>query len=54
MQVTRIRQPKVHSVPPNRRTYPQLAAEQALTRDQVLAARQADVAPKQQVVPHAA
>ena len=35
-----------HIVPPNRRTYPVLATEQALTRAQVLAARKADVAPK--------
>ena len=54
MAATRTEQHTLHSVPPNRRTYPQLTADQALTRDQVLAARKADVAPKQQVVPHAA
>jgi hypothetical protein len=54
MPATRTDQPKLHSVPPNRRIYPQLVADHALTRDQVLAARKADVTPKQIVVLHAA
>jgi hypothetical protein len=54
MRVTRTEKPKLHSVPRNRRAYPQLVADQALTRDQVLAARRADGAPKQQVILHAA
>jgi hypothetical protein len=43
-----------HIIPPNRRTYPVLAAEQALTRAEVLAARRSDVAPKHNVVLRAA
>jgi hypothetical protein len=38
-----------HLAPRNRRSYPVLATEQALTRAQVLAARKADVAPKHMV-----
>lgn len=54
MPATRTDQPRLHSVPRNRRAYPHLAADQALTRDQVLAARKADITPKQSVVLHAA
>jgi hypothetical protein len=54
MSATRTEQPKLHSVPRNRRTYPQLTADQALTRAAVLAARKADVTPNQHVVLHAA
>lgn len=41
-------------VPRNRRAYAMLVAEQALTRTEVLAAREADVTPKQRVLCRAA
>ena len=45
---------RLHTVPANRRTYPALANDTALTRVEVLAARKADVSPKRSVVLRAA